>query len=132
MATAFDEANPVQAIVRKVDPGLAQPTPPGGHVSVVYQLDSVLDLTDNTVQASLGTTRSELTGHWRQAQKRGFNPVTQVLGQAVYDSGLFQAVRYESARAHGRYCLCIFIERLVAPSFIEVFDPNGNFKERIP
>lgn len=54
LSTAFDEANPEQAIIRRHDPGLAKPTPLGGHASVLYRLDSVLDITEQSVQQALG------------------------------------------------------------------------------
>lgn len=132
LATAFDEANPVQAIVRKLDPGLAPPTPPGGHASILYQLESVLDLTDPAVQAALGTSREELIGPWRQAQKRGRIAAAQRLGQAVYDSGAFQAIWYESARVTGAFCMAVFLDRLASPAYLEVFDPHRNVNERVP
>jgi RES domain-containing protein len=131
-ATAFAESNPVQAIVGKIDPGLAPPTPPGAYASIMYQLQAVLDVTDVDVQAALGTTRGELMKPWRQEAKRGHVSSTQQLGQAVYDSGVFQAIWYESARTPNTYCLAVFIDRLVAPAYLEVFDPNNNINERVP
>ena len=132
LATAFDEVHPEQAIIRQHDPGLVLPVSPGGYAAIRYHLETVLDVTDPTVQQILGTDMAELTGHWRQARNRGQIPATQRLGQAVYDSGLFQAIWYESARVPGTYCLAAFPDRLTAPSFLEVYDPNGNFQERVP
>ncbi|MEO7715868.1 MAG: RES family NAD+ phosphorylase [Capsulimonas sp.] len=132
LATAFDEANPVQAILRLTHPGLASPTPPGGYASILYELETVLDLTDSVVQHALGTDTVELTKPWRQAQKRGRPCVTQILGRAIFDNGAFQAIRFESARVPGTYCLCVFIDRLIAPAHLEVYDPNNNIKERLP
>jgi len=131
-ATAFDEANPVQAILRQIDPGLVAPTPPGVHASIIYELDSVLDVTNQGVQSALGTTRAELMSHWRQSVKHGGISATQVLGQAVYVSRVFQAIRYESVRAPGTYCLAVFIDHLADPAFLEVYDPNTKVPERLP
>lgn len=131
-ATAFDEVHPEQAIIRQHDPGLVPPVSPGGYAALRYSLETALDVTDPAIQQMLGTDTSELTGHWRQARNRGQTPPTQRLGQAVYDSGLFQAIWYESARVPGTYCLAVFPDRLTAPSFLEVYDPTGNFQERIP
>lgn len=131
-STAFDEANPVQAILRAIDPGLVSPTPPGAHASIVYQLEAVLDVTDPVIQKALGATRSELIAPWRQAAKRGHLPATQLLGQAAFDCGVIQAIWYESARAPKTHCLVVFIDRLVDPAYVEVFDPNNNIKERLP
>lgn len=132
LATAFDEANPEQAILRRIDPGLAKPTPLGGHASILYELDAVLDVTDSQIQNQLQTNSAELAAPWRLTQKRGRVPPTQVLGQAVYDSGLFQAIWYESARAPGTYCLVVFPDRLAGKAFLEVYDPDGNVQERLP
>lgn len=131
-ATAFDEANPVQAILRKIDPGLVPPTAPGALASIQYQLGSVLDVTDPATQKAIGTSRSELFKPWRQAANRGRIPATQLLGQAVFDSAVFQAIWYESARAPKTYCLAVYLDRLVDPAFLEVFDPNNNIRERLP
>ncbi len=108
LATAFDEVYPQQAIVRRQDPGLALPVPPGGFAAVTYTLQTVLDVTEPAIQQALHTDAAELTGHWRQARNRGQIPPTQRLGQAVYDSGLFEAIWYESARISGAYCLAVF------------------------
>lgn len=102
--TAFDEANPEQAILRRADPGLVRPTPPGRYVSVLYQLESVLDLTDNVIQQALGTGSAELAGHWRQAQQRG----------------------------RVAFCLAVFPDRLAAPAYVKVYDPDGFIQERLP
>jgi len=131
-ATAFDEVHPEQAIIRQHDPGLILPVSPGGFATIRYFLETVLDATDPNTQHVLGTDTAELTSHWRQARNRGQTPPTQQLGQAVYDSGLFQAIWYESARVPSTYCLAVFPDRLIAPSFMEVYDPTGSFQERIP
>lgn len=132
LATAFDEVHPEQAIIRQHDPGLAQPVPPAGFAAIQYRLETVLDVTDPAVQQALGTDPAELTAPWRQARNRGQIPPTQRLGQAVYDSGLFEALWYESARVPGTYCLAIFPDRLTPPSFLAVHDPHGHFQERLP
>jgi len=132
LATAFDEVHPEQAIIRKHDPGLAPPVSPGGFAAITYSLNAVLDVTDSTVQHVLHTRAAELAAPWRQARNRGQTPPTQQLGQAVYDSGLFEAIWYESARVPGTYCLCVFPDRLASPSYLEVHDPSGQFQERIP
>lgn len=132
LATAFDEANPEQAILRRADPGLVRPTPPGTHVAVLYRLEAILDLNDLAIQQALGTDGAELTAPWRLAQRRGHVPPTQWLGQAVFDSGIFQAIRYESARVPGAACLAVFPDRLTDPAFLEVYDPDSHIRERLP
>ena len=74
LATAFDEVHPEKAIIRQRDPGLVLPVSPGGFAAIQYRIETVLDATDPAVQQTSGTDTAELTGHWRQARKRGQPP----------------------------------------------------------
>ena len=130
--TAFAEANPIHALIHRLDPALAPPTSIGVYMSLHYQLEAVLDLTDPKVQKALQTSRTELRDGWRLAQSRGGLAVTQQLGQAIYDCGNIEAVFYESARVDNHLCFAVFPDRLAAPGFLEVYDPDGNFPERLP
>ncbi len=130
--TAFAEANPVHAAVQRQNPALAPPTPVGVYVSLHYRLEAVLDLTDPATQAVLGTDPAELAAPWRLAQNAGRTPPTQRLGGAASTSGRFQALLYESVRLPGHACFAVFTGRLAPPSFVEVYDPDGNFRERLP
>ena len=95
-------------------------------------MERVLDLTDPAVQKALGTTAAELTGPWRkQMIKKIFCP-THVLATVVYDSGLFQAMRYPSARSHDHANMIIWEEHLQLPSFVQVRDSSGTLMARIP
>jgi RES domain-containing protein len=95
-------------------------------------LDSVLDISKKEIQETLATTLQEIKAPWRLSQARGELVPTQTFGQAVFDSGRYQAIRYPSAKVPDKTCIVIFIERLNPPSFIEIYDPHGNLKERIP
>jgi hypothetical protein len=46
--------------------------------------------------------------------------------------GTFDAFRYRSAKSHKGICYVIFTPRLDGTSFVELYDPDGNFSERIP
>jgi RES domain-containing protein len=129
--TALAELDQVATIVRREAPTLARRIPPVVVLSADAHLRTVLDLTDPTVQEALGTDLAELRLPWRRAQRRGAAP-TQQLGAAVFASGRFEAIRYPSARLEGGRCLAIFTERLVPPAFVEIYDPHGNLRERIP
>jgi RES domain-containing protein len=131
LETAFAEAHQTSAIVRRRKPGTSLPTRPTVLVSARAQLDTVLDLSVPAVQTALATNRAELVRPWRLAQRRGVVP-TQQLGEAVFDSGLFQAIRYPSARLKGHCCFAIFTDRLTQTAFVEVYDPDGNLNERLP
>ena len=95
---AFTEANPLYVLSYANDPGIIEPFPPSVVVAVRCQLDSVLNLTDDMVINALQTNYEELCGSWRTHQRRGGKAPTQELGQAIFDSGRFQAIAYPSAR----------------------------------
>lgn len=106
--------------------------PPKVVFSAKTSLDAVLDLTQGHVQHVLGTSPQELSGSWRLANPTDPLPLTQFLGKAVFDSGRYSAIRFPSTKRPGGNCLVIFTDRLTPPSFVEIYDPNGNLKERIP
>lgn len=115
-------------------------TPPWAVFAVDGFIESVLDLTDQTVLDALETSVSELTGDWRFSQalfEKGAGPMppTQLLGKLAYDGGSFQAVRYRSAKdPGGGMGLAVFPDRLGAggSGFLEVHDPNGLIVDRLP
>ena len=129
--TAFAEAHHIGASIRRQRPTVDEPRRPTVVVSVKVRLDSVLDVSDSSVQAALGTDLGELLRPWRRAQRRGPVP-TQELGLAAFASGRFQAIRYPSARLSGRCCLAVFTDRVVPPAYVEVYDPDRNIDQRIP
>ena len=133
--TAYEEANQVGSLVRSVL-GVAA-APPTVLVAASVKLSAVLDLTDSSVQAALSISLAELAAPWRLASARSASartkkPMTQRLGQAIFDSGRFQALRYESSRLPGHRCVAIFTGRVAAPDFVEVHDPHHNISQRIP
>jgi RES domain-containing protein len=107
-------------------------TPPVVHVAVEAILLSVLDLTEPSVQAAIGTTYQELTGQWRATQSGGAEAPTQTLGRVCYESGRIDGLRYFSSKnpPDGK-CLAVFPERLGGPAYLEVFDPFGNLAQRL-
>lgn len=115
-------------------------TPPWAVFAVDGFVESVLDLTDQSVLDALGTTVSELTGDWRFSQAlfetgAGAFPPTQLLGKLAYDSGPYQGLRYRSAKDPAAGVgLAVFPDRLVegGASFVEVHDPNGLIAQRLP
>jgi RES domain-containing protein len=128
--TAFAEAHQIGTAIKRQDPS-SEPRRPTVLVSARVHLDSVLDVADPALHASLGTDVKELLRPWRRAQCRGA-VATQQLGLAVFTSGRFQAIRYPSARLAGRCCFAIFTDRLAGAAFVEIYDPDGNVYQRIP
>lgn len=84
-------------------------------------LRCVLDVSDPATLRQLGLKRSDLTAPWRLA---GSPTLTQLLGQAVSETGLFSAIRYPSAvKKGGRSAgmnVVIFKDCVQAPDGVEV------------
>lgn len=132
VATTLAEVSGISATILSLHPALAPPTPPIVLITARVSLESVLDVTIEGVRAALGTSLTELLATWRMRQNRGQVVPTQQLGQAVFESGRFQAIRYPSHKSPGKACLVMFPDRITDPSFIEVHDPIGNLRQRIP
>jgi len=87
------------------------------HLEVTCQ--AILDLGDVAVRRALKTSLEELRLPWRGVfYTTGSMPPTWELGQAAFDSGRFEAIRYPSAQLPRRYCLIIFTEHLAKGSSI--------------
>jgi hypothetical protein len=114
-------------------------------LNVTVQLQSVLDLTDVTVQTALGTSAQELTGDWFGYQLRalawasvsaplGLAP-TQELGedlvQAASYHGPWEGFLTLSSRAPDRRNLVVFPNQLEAGSSIKWMDPLTNIEVKI-
>jgi RES domain len=115
-------------------------TPPWTVFAVEGFLQRVLDLTDPNVQSQLGTSLSELTGDWVLSQdlhREGKEPLppTQALAKVAYDMGTITAIQYRSAKnIKTGINLVVFADRLALgePSFLNVYDPSGLLKQRLP
>jgi RES domain-containing protein len=130
--TALAEVHQVHAKLRLLNPPVMSPLPPTVLYSARVQIDSALDLMNHTVQTALGIDSAWLGMEWRPAHERTGIAPTQLMGQEVFESGLFQAIRFPSARQPGHACWVVFTERLGGSSIIEVFDPDGNLTARLP
>ena len=114
-------------------PAVTLQTQPWVFVTVRGVLQSVLDLTDAGVMTAMGSNRQELTGAWRLAASGSTEAPTQLLGRVCHDSGRFDAIRFFSSKnPPSGVCLGVFPDRLSGVAFIEVFDPNGNLRQRLP
>jgi len=104
------------------------------HLGVEGQVGRVLDLTEDDVLESLGTTRAELAAPWRGTQARGREAPTQVLGRLARGARRIEGLRFWSTKnsPQGR-CLAVFPDRLVPPSALVVVDDSGQLPpERLP
>src|SRR4051794_12978314 len=129
--TALPEAHRVSDTLRRARSSAGEPHRPTVLVSAVVRLTSVVDLAATSAQAALGTNTEELIRPWRRAQRRGPVP-TQLLGAAVFASGRFEAIRFPSAQLDGHCCIAIFPDRLRPPALVEIYDPDGNIRQRVP
>jgi hypothetical protein len=109
--------------------------PPRTILSVDFKLASVLDLTVASNQQILKTDLKELSLDWRMEHLQyGRNTATQVLGEAAYKLGSIQGLKVPSVKDPGHANLVLFPDRITIDpsSFIEVYDPFGLVKARLP
>lgn len=95
------------------------------------QLQRVLDLLDPRTQARVGTDAAELVAPYLLEALRE-ETATQRLGRLTYRSGRFEAIRGPSAQRAGGHTIAVFSERVVVPSKLEVYDPDGILAEQLP
>jgi RES domain-containing protein len=111
----------------------------GGGTTVVFKVDvkleHVLDLTDARVLKALGLTPAEVQSAWEGYHALfGTDPVTWILGRAVFASGRFDGILFPSKKNSpaGR-CLLIFTERLAkGTAEVVLFSDSGDLRERLP
>ncbi len=106
-----------------------QQTPPLTLFAIQGIVTRVLDLTNAAILDALGTSEQEVGGPWA----RMVTPPTQILAQAAYESGIFAAIQYASAKAGGEKNLVVFPDRLQAPApdYLEVYDTFEDLRQRI-
>ena len=93
-------------------------------LTVEYQLQKVLDVTNPITQNRLGTNPHELTASgWRELNDEGLLAPTQILGIVVYQQGI-EAMKVPSAIIPGAHNLVIFPDRLLPNSYVTVFDED--------
>jgi RES domain-containing protein len=99
-------------------------------ISVDGIVNNLLDLTDQSTLAALGTTAQEMTGNWAAIP----HPPTQLVGQLAYNSGRISGIKYASAKHPGGINFVIFPDLLTiaAGNHLEAHDPHGHLAQRIP
>lgn len=110
--------------------------------SVSVSLQSIADLTQVTVQSSLGTSAQELTGDWLcYSLRSALTPVTQPaaapaptqeLGTSLYAVGRVEGFVTVSAKVPTRRNLIVFPDKLLPGSTLECRDDKGKLLYRIP
>jgi RES domain-containing protein len=103
-------------------------------------VERVLDLADSQICSALGVTEAGLLNPWRwEYSAKGKPALTQNVGQAVFESKRFEAIRYPSSKGYRgvhspsvRCCWVVFVERLTSPSKLEVSDVSGHLAGCLP
>jgi hypothetical protein len=102
-------------------------------------ISRVLDLTDPGTLTKLDLTTRALLNPWRwDAYTLGKNPVSQDVGDAVFQGGNFEAIRYASEKADDpkrdqpAANWVIFKARLRGPSVLRVLDVTSRLQGQLP
>jgi RES domain-containing protein len=115
----------VAAIFGDVD----QPRSPELILTLDVRLTRVLDLTDQTVRNTLGTTEDELMVPFLEDQLRLGEAPTQRLGRLVFGSHRFSGVRAPSAARIGSCNIVIFPARFAADELLRLHDDRGRWRQ---
>lgn len=102
--------------------------PPTALITAEVGLQKVVDLQNKGVIKELGIGSENLFLSWVLAEKETY---TQTLGRLIFESKLFEAIRYPSARVAGKYNLAVFPGRLIKGSRIVVYDPDQKIKAEL-
>jgi len=129
--TAYAEALQISRHLARARPDVQITPKPIVLLSMRVRIGALLDVTEDAVQARLGTTRSELLAAWRRRAFAGQEVPTWRMGQAIWNDGRFAGLRYESSQRRGSFCLALFPDRLSDGDFIEVHDPAHNINQTI-
>jgi len=92
-------------------------------VAVRVEVDSILDLADAAISASLPEPPAVLLAEdWRAVMERGDEPTTQTMGRAAFDSGL-KGLLVPSKPHPAGVNLLIFPQRLTPGCVLRVVNP---------
>jgi RES domain-containing protein len=133
----FNPPNEHRTVYVALDPLTAQVEgeqieAPYVHVPIRGRLSRVLDLTRAEVLEQLGTSADELAREWRLANAHGVVTPSQRLGRSAYRACRIEAMAYFSTVRDGGVCLAVFPDRLRSGSWLEIADPDGVLRERVP
>ena len=108
------------------------PKPPLLVLSIYYQLNAIVDITNFDNQLALGTNLQEITGNWRLMNAQNQLAPTHILGEAAYNLQGIEALKVPSARDSNTYNLVVFPDRLSSGSFLRVYDDSGTINAQLP
>jgi RES domain-containing protein len=129
--TLYLAPNP-EAAIKESTRGFSIKFPPKVLMSIDVTLGKVIDLGDQSVLDELKIRADDLVVAWRKCQNIDDEEVlTQKLGQAIFRSGHFEAIRYPSAVIKKHYNLAVFPDRLLKDSKIRIYDPDKIIEQTI-
>lgn len=102
--------------------------PPTAVITAEVQLQKVVDLQNEGVLKELGIRSENLFMSWALAEKETY---TQKLGRLIYESKLFEAIRYPSPKVAGKYNLAVLSDCLLKGSRVVVYDPDQKIKTEL-
>jgi len=108
--------------------GLAGAHQPATEFTAEVNLQRVLDLTAAETVKILNITAADLSKNWRRARHP---TLTQLLGQAVNETGCFSAIRYTSAVSKG-VNIVIFRDCVHSPDYVKILGPTKKSLEQWP
>jgi len=113
--------------------GLAGENQPVTNYFAAVDLRRVLDLTDAATLKALNMDEKDLFKNWRRAKRP---TQTQLLGQAVEETGLFSAIRYPSKAASVRkqqgVNFVIFQKCVQSPDSVSILGPSKKPLQKWP
>jgi len=66
-----------------------------------------------------------MTGRWEGIYAEDKMPPTQILGQAAFDSGIFEGILYLSRQSEGASInLALFKDKFIDTSYCRIYDPD--------
>ena len=122
----------VEALVATAEGLRGVKGPPRILLSIDYELQAVVDLTEPKAQQLLDSSLAELSAPWRALNAAGTTAPTQLLGSVVHELSVIEALRVPSARDPATDNVVIFPDRLRSTSTVRVFDDSGLIDARLP
>ncbi len=112
--------------------GLIVPPEPQVVFAMDVSIEHVLDLTDAKILFALGTSLNEIRGPWQDQLVSGLAVPTHNLAEAVYESGRFHGMKFDSLQHTGGENLIVWTEKIEDPFYIAVYDPSKKLAARLP
>jgi RES domain-containing protein len=123
--TPFTALREVRSVIETAKGMAGVRTGPSLLLSVDYVLQSVLDLTDATAQATVGATLEELIGEWLPITLAGGIAQTQQLGSTAHDLETIEGLLVPSSQDPRASNLAMFPDRMKVGSSLRVYDESG-------